>query len=84
MTTKTKKRLRDIEGLLLRGESVTTGELKRAHELYGRLREDLVGLGERWHFAFVEANRLWTMTRQYLEARGVPIYCVPPDDKSEH
>jgi len=61
--------LKDVELRLLKGDHVTTRELKAAHEHYGRLREDLGALGQRWHFAFSEANRLWSMCRQYLDAR---------------
>lgn len=63
------KSLRDIEERLLKGDSVTTPELERANQHFARLRDDLGDLGPHWHFAFVEANRLWSLTRQYLEAR---------------
>ena len=63
------KSLRDIEMLLLKGDSVSTPELKAANERYGLLREALGDLGQRWHFAFSEANRLWILTDQYLRAR---------------
>jgi hypothetical protein len=67
------KSLRDIEARLLRGDHVTTRELKAAHEHYGRLRTDLGELGQHWRFAFGEANRLWSMCRQYLDARKHPV-----------
>lgn len=61
--------IKDIELQLLKGDHVTTPELKVAFEHFGRLREDLGALGQRWHFSFDEATRLWNMCRQYLDAR---------------
>jgi hypothetical protein len=61
--------LREIELALIKGDSVSTKELKSANGHYERLREDLGKLGQRWHFAFTEANRLWMLTGSYLRAR---------------
>ena len=63
------RKMREIEMDLIKGGSMTTPELEMAHKHYGRLREGLSELGQRWHFAFAEANRLWMMTNDYLNAR---------------
>lgn len=62
--------LKELEQGLLKGDSFTDEELKRAHEHYGKVRELLGELGQRWHFAWGEANRLWMMTGDYLTARA--------------
>ena len=61
--------LRDIERRLLLGDSVSTRELRAAHSHFYGLREMLGKLGQHWHFAYTEANRLEMMCRQYLDAR---------------
>ena len=67
------KKLRDIEELLLKGDHITTRELRAAHAHYHGLRSALGELGRQWDFASTEANRLEQMCRQYLEARGEKI-----------
>ena len=62
--------LRDVEARLLRGDHISDRELRAAHSHFYGLREMLGKLGERWHFAFSEANRLEMMCRQYLDARN--------------
>jgi hypothetical protein len=61
--------LRDIEQRLLKGDHVTTRELRASRRHYNALRRDLGLLGQRWHFAFQEANRLWMLCEDYLNAR---------------
>lgn len=63
------RRLRAIEEALLRGDSITTRELRAAHAHFCRPRELLGELGQHWQFAYAEANRLEMMCRQYLDAR---------------
>ena len=61
--------LREIETALLKGDSITTPELKLANEHFANLRKALIVLGPHWHFAFKEANRMEMMTGNYLRAR---------------
>lgn len=61
--------LRDIELRLIKGDSVTSRELRAARRHYSQLREGLGVLGQRWYFAFCEANRLWMLCDDYLNAR---------------
>ena len=68
-TATTIRSLKEIEKCLLKGDSLSTAELKRAKKHYGRLRDNLGELGHHWHFAFTEANRLWMLSRDYLNAR---------------
>jgi hypothetical protein len=61
--------LRDVEARLLRGDSISDRELRAAHSHFYGLREMLGKLGQHWHFAYAEANRLEMMCSQYLSAR---------------
>lgn len=61
--------MKELDAALRRGDSFSDEELKRAHKHYGEIRELLGDLGPRWHFAWGEANRLWSMTGDYLRAR---------------
>ncbi|MGD9728152.1 MAG: hypothetical protein AB7L09_00180 [Nitrospira sp.] len=61
--------MKEIEQALLKGDNVTTQELKKARAHFSNLRFALLELGPHWHFAFVEANRLEMMTASYLRAR---------------
>lgn len=61
--------MKDIELKLRNGDSVSDDELSQARKFYSHLTEVLGCLGREWHFAFVEANRLFMMCRDYEEAR---------------
>lgn len=61
--------MKEIEFALLKGDSVTTPELKAAHMHFENLNRALGELGQRWHFAFGESNRLAMMCNDYLRAR---------------
>lgn len=66
--------MKDIELKLRLGESVSDDELSQATKFYNHLSEMLGCLGREWHFAFVEANRLFMMCRSYENARKNPRF----------